>query len=125
MNAESESPSSGKQSGNSCSITQRWAQNAECAVRYVVVDHIMTTPHPVCTNRQSFPPIHHLVLHILKKQSWDAMQNPISHERIHMVPVLRLFGATPAGQKACAFIHGVCRVFLFHRPSHLLCSTSF
>lgn len=127
MSTHSESsPNSGKQSGSSCSITQRWAQNAQCAVRYVVADHVMTPPHPVCIQSKNTSITHLSNLFtatLALKQSWDAVQNPITHERVHMVPVLRLFGATPAGQKTCVFIHGVCTLS-FHHPIFCLIKPS-
>ncbi|CAG7818999.1 unnamed protein product [Allacma fusca] len=38
---------------------------------------------------------------------FDQVKNDFNRTELHWVPVLRIFGATAGGQKACAHIHGV------------------
>ena len=60
----------------------------ELRVEAVVVDYYMSKPLP----RDA---IHHL-------------PSSPCYSRAREVPVVRIFGATPAGQKALVHVHGVC-----------------
>lgn len=41
----------------------------------------------------------------------DPMNSPLTGQPLSRVPVIRVFGATPRGQKACVHVHGVTRHF--------------
>lgn len=55
-------------------------------VRLINIDHVVTTPGPLDRTESAFTP---------------------PGKPLQRVPVLRVFGATPAGQRVCAHIHGV------------------
>ena len=42
----------------------------------------------------------------------DARASPLTNRRLRTVPVVRIFGGTPRGQKAVVHIHGIFRYFL-------------
>lgn len=42
----------------------------------------------------------------------DPTVSPLTHRELRQVPIVRVFGGTPRGQKACVHIHGFFRSFL-------------
>ena len=60
------------------------------AVRIVDIDQELTKPHP----------------------ELDPTHSPLTGKLLSRVPIIRVFGSTPRGQKACVHVHGVFRYFL-------------
>ncbi|KAL1526822.1 hypothetical protein AB1Y20_015514 [Prymnesium parvum] len=46
----------------------------------------------------------------------DPTRSPLTGKRLQRVPVIRVFGATPRGQKTCLHVHGVFRYFFVPYP---------
>eukprot|EP00095_Tigriopus_kingsejongensis_P000962 maker-scaffold83_size396513-snap-gene-1.20 protein:Tk00962 transcript:maker-scaffold83_size396513-snap-gene-1.20-mRNA-1 annotation:"hypothetical protein DAPPUDRAFT_301034" len=61
------------------------SEAAFISLRIVTFDHYMAQPIP----------------------GLDPLYAQTRHESVHRVPILRLFGPTPGGQKACLHLHGV------------------
>lgn len=69
------------------------------SVRIVSIDYYMAAPIP----------------------DVDISYSAFQGEKVKEVPVIRVFGSTPAGQKACVHIHGVMqRRMLYCFPSKKL-----
>lgn len=61
------------------------SQETPFLLRLVDIDHVMAKPLP----------------------GLDACISPLNGEAVKMVPVIRIYGATPAGQKTLLHLHGV------------------
>ena len=71
------------QSAPEPSADQKQAQ--EFAVRLVSIDYYMARPTP----------------------GLDECYSELEGRAIDQVPIIRIFGSTPSGQKACVHVHGV------------------
>jgi hypothetical protein len=71
-----------KESSSSLSIS---SAEEVIAIRIITIDHYMAPPHPLM----------------------DRLVTPFSMPgtRLKHVPVIRVFGSTPSGQKACVHVH--------------------
>ena len=69
--------------------TQSLSESAMISVRLLTMDHYMIAPSEDSSN------------------NFDPVYSMFRSAPIHRVPVLRVFGTTPAGQKACLHIHGI------------------
>ncbi len=59
------------------------------SVRLISMDYYLTSPSPSPTN------------------NFDPIYSVFRSSPIHKVPILRVFGTTPAGQKTCLHVHGI------------------
>ena len=66
-------------------MSQSQTAEALVSVRLVVMDHYMATPVPTL----------------------DPLVSDFRGYNIKKVPILRIFGSTPAGQRACLHLHGI------------------
>jgi len=66
------------------------------SVRMVTMDHYMATPI----------------------EDLDVTYSSFRSSRIKKVPVLRIFGSTPAGQKTCLHLHGIFPYIYVPVPGH-------
>ena len=79
----------------------------ELVVRLVSIDYYMTRPVP----------------------GLDECYSQLEGSAIDQVPVIRIFGSTPSGQKTCVHVHGVSSrllcVLQCKFPGRNLCCSSF